>query len=80
MITAKVYQEIIDFIALGTSPEAVINFRPSEATQNRVKDLLYKEKNDFLTDEEQAEFNNYIYIEHLMRLAKARARQLQQDE
>jgi len=76
MTTIKAYQEIIDFIASGTSPETVINFRPSEATQSRVSELLQKEKSVNLTTEEKAEFDNYVLIEHLMRLAKVRARQL----
>ena len=31
METPKVYEEIINFIAAGTTPESVIAFRPSEA-------------------------------------------------
>jgi hypothetical protein len=29
--TAKSYDEIIDFIAAGTTPEAVVAFRPSDS-------------------------------------------------
>jgi len=80
MTSTTAYQEIIDFIASGTSPESVVAFRPSEAAQERVRTLLYKEKNAELTDEEKTEFDHYMYIEHLMRLAKIRARQLLQHE
>jgi len=76
MTTTKAYQEVIDFIASGTSPESVVAFRPSEAAQERVRTLLHKEKNAELSDEEKAEFDHYMHIEHLMRLAKVRARQL----
>jgi len=76
MTTSKAYQEIIDFIASGTSPESVVAFRPSEAAEERVRTLLHKEKNAELTDEEKTEFDHYMHIEHLMRLAKVRARQL----
>jgi len=76
MTTTKAYQEIIDFIASGTSPESVVAFRPSEAAQERVRTLLHKEKNAELTEEEKTEFDHYMHIEHLMRLAKVRARQL----
>ena len=76
MTNTTAYQEIIDFIASGTSPESVVAFRPSEAAQERVRTLLHKEKNAELTDEEKTEFDHYMYIEHLMRLAKIRARQL----
>jgi len=33
--TIKVYDEIVDFIAAGTTPESVINFHLSETAQNR---------------------------------------------
>ena len=78
MVFAKAYEEVINFIASGTSPEKVIAFVPSLATQNRVSELLHKEKNESLTAEERSEFDNYMVVEHLMRLAKARARQLLQ--
>ncbi len=40
MNTVKAYEEVIDFIAAGTTPQNVIAFRPSEAAQERVTDLL----------------------------------------
>jgi len=44
MTIPKAYQEIIYFIASGTSPKAVIDFRPSQAVERRVKELLRKER------------------------------------
>jgi len=52
----------------------VIDFRPSEAAQARVEDLLEREKDGELSSAERSELDNYLQIEHLMRLAKARAR------
>jgi len=40
MNTVKAYEEVVDFIAAGTTPQNVIAFRPSEAAQERVEDLL----------------------------------------
>ena len=73
MNTVKAYEEVVDFIAAGTTPQNVINFRPSEAAQARVEDLLAREKDGELTSAEKSELDNYLQIEHLMRLAKARA-------
>jgi hypothetical protein len=70
----KAYEEIVDFIAAGTTPEDVISFRPSEAAQARVTDLLAREKEGELSPAERSELDHYMQIEHLMRLAKARAR------
>jgi hypothetical protein len=74
MNTVKAYEEVVDFIAAGTTPQNVVNFRPSEAAQARVEDLLAREKDGELTSAEKSELDNYLQIEHLMRLAKARAR------
>jgi hypothetical protein len=51
--------------------------RPSpEPARQRVWDLLERQKTDALPAEEKSELDHYLEIEHLMRLAKARARQL----
>lgn len=69
------YEEFVDFIAAGTTPQAVIDFRPSETTKTRVADLIRLQKADGLSPDETAELNHYLHVEHVMRLAKARARQ-----
>ena len=48
MNTVKAYEEIVDFIAAGTTPQNLIVFRPSEAAQERVTDLLARAKDDEL--------------------------------
>lgn len=75
MAAPNAYEEIIDFIAGGNTPEAVVAFRPSEAAHARVRDLLAREKADGLDAEEKSELDHSLQLEHLMRLAKARARQ-----
>jgi hypothetical protein len=75
----RAYEEVVEFIAAGTTPDEVSAFRPSEATRARVADLIRGEKTSGLSAEETAELNHYFQIEHLMRLAKARARRHLQD-
>jgi len=70
-----VYDEFIDFVASGTTPQCVIDFSPSEATREKVADLIRRQKTGSLTAEETAELAHYLEVEHIMRLAKARARQ-----
>jgi hypothetical protein len=74
------YEEFVDFLAAGSTPQEVIDFHPSEETKARVADLIHRQKTVGLTAEETAELNYYLQIEHLMRLAKARARQHLTDE
>ena len=71
-----VYLELIDFIAAGTTPEQVIAFRPSCAAQNRVEELIAMEKEDHLSTDEQAELEYFLQLEHILRVAKARAEQI----
>jgi len=80
MNTVKAYEELIEFIAAGTSPGSVIAFRPSEASRQRVADLLHKEKTSCLSRDEKSELDHYLQLEHLMRLAKARARRYMANE
>ena len=74
-IMLRAYEEIVDFIAAGTSPDSLVRFQPSAATRERVAELIHHEKMDGLSPEETEELNHYMQLEHLMRLAKARARQ-----
>ena len=69
----RAYDEIIDFIAAGTSPDRVAAFRPSEEASNRGFELIRLEKEGRLGAEEASELAHYMQLEHLMRLAKARA-------
>lgn len=72
----RAYDEIVDFIAAGTTPDSVVRFEPSAATKEHVADLIRREKTAGLTSDEKSELDHLMQIEHLMRLAKARARML----
>ena len=72
---SPVYFEIIDFIALG-APEVVAEFEPSPAAQQRVADLIEGEKGPGLSAEEKTELDHFMELEHIMRMAKAKARQI----
>ena len=69
----KAYEEIVEFIAAGTTPGRVVAYRPSDATRERVEQLIHREKTAKLSAEEKSELDHYLELEHIMRLAKARA-------
>lgn len=75
MSATKSYEEIIDFIAAGTTPETVLAFRPSESVQRRISELVQLSKQGAISAEDQSELEDYLQLEHLMIMAKARARQ-----
>lgn len=70
------YLEIIDFIASGTTPEAVAEYHPSPEAQHRIAELIAREEEGSLSAEEKSELDQFMDLEHILRLAKARARQI----
>jgi len=80
MSTPKAYEEVVEFIAAGTSPRNVVAFRPSQTARERVAELIQREKTATLSADEKSELDHYLQLEHLMRLAKARARRHIADE
>jgi len=75
-VTTPAYFEIIDFIAAGTTPDAVAHYRLSPETQRGVAELVDREKAARLSSDEKAELDHFMELEHIMRMAKARARQI----
>jgi hypothetical protein len=75
MPLVRACEEVVDFIAAGPSSGSVVEFRPSEGTRLRVADLVTREKRGVLSPDEVSELEQYVQLEHLMRLAKARAKQ-----
>lgn len=67
------YEEIINFLAGGITSQSLIDFQVSETVKERVADLIFREKNNAISSEEKSELDHYLMLEHLLRLAKARA-------
>lgn len=72
----RAYDEIVEFIASGATSDSVARFEPSQEAKDYVADLIHREKTSGLTSEELSELDHFMKLEHLMRLAKARARAL----
>lgn len=60
--TTKIYDEIIDFIAAGTTPQSVIDFKLSAASQDRLEDLVYRHQTGELTAEEKRELDHFLTL------------------
>ena len=65
--------EILELLATLPSPEEILALRPSGTLQERVQALLEKNKNEGLSPAEEREWQRYEYLEHLVRMAKAKA-------
>jgi hypothetical protein len=64
---------VLETLAALPAPEEVLALRPSPALQARISELLEKNRTTGLLPEERQEWERYQYVEHLVRLAKARA-------
>jgi hypothetical protein len=65
--------DVLEKLASLPSPQEVLALRPSAELQRRLDELLEKSQGASLAPEEQREWDQYLYVEHLVRLAKARA-------
>jgi predicted transcriptional regulator len=67
------YDEFAEFIASPPTLEDVAHFRLSDELEARVNELLMANRTRAMTAEEQTELDEYVRVEHLMRMAKIRA-------
>ena len=70
----KPFEEIVKFIADAAGPEKLGAFRPSDAAEKRVAELLAKQKEGALGAKEREELQLFVQLDHVMSLAKAKAR------
>jgi hypothetical protein len=67
--------DIIATLSSRPTPEQILALQPSPALQNRVSELLAKNKTGILSRDDETELDRYLMVEHLVRLAKAYAYQ-----
>ena len=68
------YDEAIEFLAGGMTPDELLAFKPSLASSERFEELIGREKAEGLLPEEREELERAMEIERVLTLAKARAR------
>jgi hypothetical protein len=74
MVAIRVYDEMIDFITSAPRPEEIVLFTPSLKSQQRLEDLQFRRREEGLTEAELHELEQFVMIEHIMRMAKAKAK------
>jgi hypothetical protein len=66
--------ELLEFLASLPTPDEILALRPSPALQARINELIEKSEASGLTAAEEQEWEQYQYLEQLVRLAKIQAR------
>ena len=64
---------VLEKLAALPTPEEVIALRPAPPMQERIDALLEKNRTTGFSAEDQREWDQYQYVEHLVRLAKTTA-------
>ncbi len=65
--------EVLETLAALPTPQEVLALRPSPALAERLRALLDKNRTEGLSPDEEREWEGYQYMEHLVRIAKAKA-------
>ena len=70
--------EIARFLASGPTPEQIVAYHPSPEAAERAYALIAAERNGTITEDERAELDSCVSLEHMMRLVKVEAHRLLQ--
>lgn len=65
--------DVLEFFAALPSAEEILALKPTAVLQQRVEELLTKTQTVGLTETEERWWQHYEYVEHLVRIAKAKA-------
>ena len=65
--------DLLEALVNLPTPDEIIALKPSATLQQRIDDMLEKNRTVGLTPDEEQWWNQYEYVEHLVRIAKAKA-------
>ena len=68
------FEEIVSFIANVAGAERLGTFRPTKAAERRVSALVGKLKDGTIRPTERRELDLFVQLDHVLSLAKAKAR------
>lgn len=65
--------EILEFLAKLPTPEEILALKPAQELQSQISTLLDKQRIQGLSVAEEQQWQQYEYLEHLVRMAKTNA-------
>lgn len=71
--TASPIEEVVQFFALGPSPEEIAAFKLSDDAQERLRELLRRNAAGDLTADEQRQLDQMVLLDDIVSLIRARA-------
>jgi hypothetical protein len=67
------WDEVDDFLTSSPSLQQILDYRPSEEAQARVRELLQMNRDGSLSEDDTAELDDYLALENFMRHLKIKA-------
>lgn len=74
MTATRLVDSIAEFLAVSSKPEAILAYKLPADLQERASYLLERNRAGLLNAEEKEELDQFVFLEHIFRMAKARAR------
>jgi len=72
-VASELFEEVSDFLASGPTPEQIIAYKVSEALDERLHYLLDLNSQGEIGSDERAELEEFLRINHLLRMIKLKA-------
>jgi len=72
-LSARAYEEILEFLASDPTENEIVDFRLSRLVQDKVHEIQGRHNQGQATSFEQTELQRLLRVEHLMRAIKTKA-------
>lgn len=69
------FDDILDFLASSPSPAQIVEYRPPGVLQERLSELLAKNRSSQISETEQMELDEFLRMNRFMSRLKIKARQ-----
>jgi len=71
---STIYSEVLAFLSSGPTLKQIAEFKVSQPLQDRVEELLDRNREEGLTEPERVEMDTYLRVSHVMTMLKIHAR------
>jgi hypothetical protein len=70
----QLFDEITDFLASAPDTDAILAFTPSDVLVDRLDELLEQNKTSNLSQDERAELDEFLRMNHLLKMVRLKAK------
>lgn len=74
VVRSNAFDELYEFLVSTPTPQQILDFRPSAETHERVLELRRASNEGELTAEQAAEYDEFLKVEHFVRMLKIKAK------